>query len=189
MGEGTARSDPNATAGIGPPAMTPLIPDERPVLGDGREVLLERAMARQQNSGDALIEILHTAQQLYGYLSAPLLKKIAFTLKLPPGRVLGVATFYHLFRFAPRKAHSATVCLGTACYVAGAMQLLAVLRTGLGADPAEWTIDQGRCIGSCGMAPVVICDGFALSRVTPSQLEAHIKETNDGGRSKSNAPA
>src|ERR1700689_3369318 len=69
-------------------------------------------MARHHNSGDALIEILHTAQQLYGYLSRPLLKKIARGLKLPPSRVLAVATFYHLFRFSPAKAHSIVVCLG-----------------------------------------------------------------------------
>src|SRR5579872_3931909 len=105
---------------MGDAPMTPGVPEER-------EKLLERAMARHNNSGDALIEVLHAAQQLYGYLSKPLLKKIARTLKLPPSRVLGVATFYHLFRFAPHDEHSAVVCLGTACYVGGGAGLMSVM--------------------------------------------------------------
>ncbi len=155
-------------------------------LNGGREKELERAMARQHNSGEALIEILHTAQELYGYLSPPVLKKIAGALKLPPSRVLGVATFYHLFRLTPGKEHSATVCLGTACYVAGGMELLAALaglEDGGGGEPEDWTIGTGRCLGSCGLAPVAICDGEALSRVTPERLAERMKETNDSGNS------
>ena len=152
-------------------------------LNGGREKELERAMARQHNSGDALIEILHTAQELYGYLSPTVLKKIAGALKLPPSRVLGVATFYHLFRLTPGKEHSATVCLGTACYVAGGMELLAAMKDDGGREPADWTIGMGRCLGSCGLAPVAICDGEALSRVTPERLAERMKETNDSGNS------
>ncbi len=168
--------------------MIPMVSDGQQAPGDDRDKLLERAMARHQNSGDALIEVLHTAQQLYGYLSRPLLRTIARKLKLPPSRVLGVATFYHLFRFAPAKAHSAVVCMGTACYVAGGTELMAALRERCGANPAEWTIEAGRCLGSCGLAPVVICDGEALSRVTPAQLESVIKETHDGGSFKRDLP-
>jgi bidirectional [NiFe] hydrogenase diaphorase subunit len=134
-----------------------------------REELLERAMARHHYSGDALIEILHNAQELYGYLSPPLLSRIARGLKLPPSRVLGVATFYHLFRFEPRKAHCAVVCLGTACYGAGARDLLARAHC----EKADaWTIEVGRCVGSCGLAPVVIVDGVPKSRMTPAGLES-----------------
>jgi bidirectional [NiFe] hydrogenase diaphorase subunit len=134
-----------------------------------REQQLERAMARHHYSGSALIEILHAAQQLYGYLSKPLLNQIAHKLRLPPSRVLGVATFYHLFRFAPHKAHTAMVCLGTACYASGATELMEIARRRCPAD--EWTLEIGRCVGSCGLAPVVIRDGEPLSRVTPEQLE------------------
>ncbi len=162
--------------------MIPIIPEDAQTLDDDRGKLLERAMARHQNSGDALIEILHTAQELYGYLSPPLLKNIARKLKLPPSKVLGVATFYHLFRIAPCNAHSAVVCLGTACYVAGGKELMAALEQHR--DPAEWTIEAGRCVGSCDMAPIVICDGIVLSRVTPARLEARvdacIRKTHDG---------
>ena len=134
--------------------------------------MIERLMARHHNSGDALIEILHAAQELYGFLSPDVLNQIARTLKLPPSKVLGVATFYHLFRFAPIQAHSVVVCQGTACYVAGATELMTVLQ-----PPSEgWTIGSGRCVGSCGLAPIVICNGVAWSRVTPEQLEAKIGE-------------
>ncbi len=129
-------------------------------------------MARHRYSGDALIEVLHVAQQLYGYLSRPLLRSIAHKLKLPPSRVLGVATFYHLFRFAPSREHRAVVCMGTACYAAGAPELLARLRERCGGD---WTLEEARCVGSCGLAPVVNCDGAAWSRVTLADLEVRLK--------------
>jgi bidirectional [NiFe] hydrogenase diaphorase subunit len=145
---------------------------------DEREKLLDRAMARHHNSGDALIEILHTAQQLYGYLSRPLLHKISRTLKLPPSKVLGVATFYHLFRFAPHKKHSAVVCLGTACYAGGGPELMSTTRRCTSSD--QWTIEAGRCVGSCGLAPIVICDGVPLSRVTPAELASVLGEKHEG---------
>ena len=139
---------------------------------DDRRLQLERAMARHHYSGSALIEILHAAQQLYGYLSKPLLNAIAHKLHLPPSRVLGVATFYHLFRFAPRKDHSATICLGTACYVSGGIELMEAARKRCSAE--GWSLEAGRCVGSCGLAPIVICDGEPLSRVTPEQLDARL---------------
>ena len=161
--------------------MTPIVNDEFDVRG----TMLARAMARHQNSGDALIEILHSAQQIYGYLSRPVLRKIARALKLPPSRVLGVATFYHLFRFAPVKTHSAIVCLGTACYAAGAAELRSALERTCG---AAWTIQTGRCVGSCGLAPIVVCDGLALSRVRPDELEIRLKEMHDTADAKPISP-
>jgi bidirectional [NiFe] hydrogenase diaphorase subunit len=133
---------------------------------------LERAMARHHYSGDALIEILHHAQELYGYLSPPLLNKIARSLKLPPSRVLGVATFYSLFRFHRRKPHCAVVCLGTACYEAGARDLLARAYSHAASDHNEWSIEVGRCVGSCGLAPVAILDGEPTARVTAEKLDS-----------------
>ena len=138
-----------------------------------RAKLLDRAMARYHYSGDALIEILHIAQQLNGYLSKPLLETIARKLKLPPSRVLGVATFYHLFRLEPLKSHSAVVCLGAACYAAGAAVLMSRLKQECEVD---WTIGAGRCVGSCGLAPVVVCDGEPWSRVTVAELVNRLRE-------------
>lgn len=130
---------------------------------------LDTLIARHHYAGDALIEILHAAQQLYGYLSPPILNDIARKLRLPPSRVLGVATFYHLFRFTPPEKHTASVCLGTACYVEGAAALADTVRK------CGWTLEIDRCAGACGLAPLVVCDGVPLSRVTPDQLESHLQ--------------
>lgn len=141
---------------------------------DDREKQLERVMARHHYAGDALIEILHVAQQLYGFLSKPLLERIARQLRLPPSKVLGVATFYHLFRFQPANQHNAIVCLGTACYVAGGTELMNTLKQRC---DSRWNLEEGRCVGSCGLAPVVIYDGEPLSRVTVSQLQGRLEQT------------
>jgi bidirectional [NiFe] hydrogenase diaphorase subunit len=128
------------------------------------EKLLEDVMARHHYAGDALIEVLHAAQQFYGCLSAPVLKEIARKLRLPPSRVFGVATFYHLFHFTRPAKHCATVCVGTACYVDGAAELAHI------AENNGWTVDFVRCVGSCGLAPLVVCDGAALPHATPAKL-------------------
>jgi bidirectional [NiFe] hydrogenase diaphorase subunit len=146
-----------------------------PKIADNRLKLLERAMSRHHYSGSALIEVLHTAQELFGYLSPELLSTIARKLRLPPSRVLGVASFYHFFALEPAAAHSFVVCLGTACYVAGALGLVETLTHrcgGKGEDKTggEVSVRTARCIGTCGVAPAVIHDGEILAKVTPETL-------------------
>ena len=148
---------------------------------DNREKLLERAMSRHQYSGDALIEVLHTAQELFGFLSRPLLKTIATKLRLPPSRVLGVATFYHFFSLKPKGEHRFVVCIGTACYVAGGLRLTETLerrcvRAGQTTADGKVSVETARCIGSCGLAPAVIYDGNVLARVTPGMLDAELQK-------------
>ena len=146
---------------------------------DNREKLLERAMSRHQFSGDALIEVLHTAQELYGFLTPDLLKAIARKLRLPPSRVLGVTTFYHFFTMAPKGEHTFIVCLGTACYVAGALGVLEKLerrccKAGETTPDGKVSVQSARCIGSCGLAPAVIQDGQIVGRVSPRQLDEEL---------------
>ena len=148
---------------------------------DNREKMLERAMSRHQYSGDSLIEVLHTAQELFGFLSRPLLKTIAQKLKLPPSRVLGVATFYHFFSLKPKGEHTFVVCLGTACYVSGALGLIQGLerrcaKAGQTSADGKVSVETARCIGSCGLAPAVIYDGNVLARVTPAQLDEELSK-------------
>jgi len=148
-------------------------------LKDNREKMLERAMSRHGYSGFALIEVLHTAQELYGYLSLPLLRTIAHKLKLPPSRVLGVATFYHFFSLKPKGEHTFVVCIGTACYVAGGFGLVQKLehrcaKAGHTTEDGKVSVETARCIGSCGLAPAVIFDGNVLARVTPAALEGEL---------------
>lgn len=136
-------------------------------------------MSRHHYSGDALIEVLHTAQELYGFLSPGLLKSIARKLRLPPSRVLGVATFYHFFSLKPKGEHTFVVCLGTACYVAGAPNVLAALehrstKAGTTTADGKVSVDGARCIGSCGLAPAVIYNGRILARVTPESISKEL---------------
>jgi bidirectional [NiFe] hydrogenase diaphorase subunit len=155
--------------------------------GDKRFKLLEVAMKRQQFRPDALIEVLHAAQQLFGYLELDLLLFIARHLKLPPSRVYGVATFYHLFTLKPKGEHTCIVCTGTACYVKGADGLLAVLKQQGGVGPGETTADgklsvlTARCLGACGIAPAVVLDGAVKGHETPDALLADVKGWVPGG--------
>ena len=87
--------------------------------GDKRFKILEAHMKKHQFKQDALIEVLHKAQELFGYLEDDLLLFIAYKLKLPASRVYGVATFYHFFTLKPKGEHTCVVCMGTACYVKG----------------------------------------------------------------------
>lgn len=156
-------------------------PTARALDGDKRHKLLEVAMKKHQFRPDALIEVLHTAQQLFGFLEPDLLLLIARRLKLPPSRVYGVATFYHFFTLKPKGKHTCVVCTGTACYVKGADGLLAVLKQRGGVGPGETTADNNlsvltaRCLGACGIAPAVVLDGTVKGHVTPEELFADVK--------------
>jgi bidirectional [NiFe] hydrogenase diaphorase subunit len=148
---------------------------------DNREKLLERAMSRHKYSGDALIEVLHTAQELYGFLSPALLKSVAHKLRLPPSRVLGVASFYHFFSLKPKGEHTFVVCLGTACYVAGALGLVERLerrcaRVGQTSPDGKVSVQTARCIGACGLAPAVIVDGAVVARVSPESFSSELEK-------------
>lgn len=148
---------------------------------DNRSKLFERAMSRQSYAPDALIEVLHTAQELFGFLSMERLKEVAQKLKLPPSRVLGVATFYNFFSLQPKAEHTALVCTGTACYVAGAKGLLDAAehrcrKAAARGEPGKLGIQQARCIGSCGLAPVVVLDGRILPKVSVAVLEQQLDQ-------------
>jgi bidirectional [NiFe] hydrogenase diaphorase subunit len=149
--------------------------------GDNRFKLLEATMKRHQYQSDALIEVLHTAQELFGYLEENLLLYIAHSLKLPPSRVYGVATFYHFFSLKQKGEHSCVVCMGTACYVKGAANLIAAVEKLAKVPPGGTTSDgklslmTARCIGACGIAPATVLDGTVIGRQTPEALLDQVK--------------
>src|SRR5512142_3155709 len=132
---------------------------------DPRREALDAAMRAHQLRGDALVEVLHAAQEAWGWLPPEVLAHVARTLRLPPSRVQGVASFYHLFRLTPPARHVCTVCTGTACHVRGARAVLAAVRGAAGVAPGERAEDGAvslatvRCVGACGAAPVVLYDG------------------------------
>jgi bidirectional [NiFe] hydrogenase diaphorase subunit len=140
---------------------------------DRRYKTLDMALKRTHYQPDALIEVLHKAQESFGYLEEEVLRYIARQLKLPLSRVYGVASFYHLFSLKPSGVHSCVVCLGTACYVKGANQILETLQTKLGVKVGETTADgqvsllSARCLGACGIAPAGVFDGVVGGKLTP----------------------
>jgi bidirectional [NiFe] hydrogenase diaphorase subunit len=149
--------------------------------GDNRFKIIDRTLKRFQYQQDALIEVLHTAQETFGFLSDDLLVYVARQLKLPLSWVYGVATFYHFFSLKPQGEHNCTVCLGTACYVKNAAELVATLRKAYGIEPGQMTPDRqfglnsARCLGSCGLAPVVLLDGEVVGRAQPETLLAQVR--------------
>ena len=153
---------------------------------DKRLKILDAAIRRQQNRPDALIAILHKAQELYGFLDTPVLWHIARALHLPPSRVYGTATFYHLFSLKPLGEHSCVVCMGTACFVKGAQKLLDAASQAGRVNPGQTTADGkvslmvARCIGACGIAPAVVLDGVTHGQVRPDQLTARVQEWTHG---------
>ena len=109
--------------------------------GDPRFKLVDRTLKRFQYQQDALIEVLHTAQEVFGFLEDDLLIYVARQLKLPLSWVYGVATFYHFFSLKPQGEHTCTVCMGTACYVKQAAEILALLQSEFGVAPGQTTPD------------------------------------------------
>jgi bidirectional [NiFe] hydrogenase diaphorase subunit len=138
--------------------------------GDKRFKVLDITMKRSQYRQDALIEVLHKAQEAFGYLEKDVILYIAHSLKLPPSRVYGVATFYHLFSLKPAGKHTCIICLGTACYVKGGGDIITGMENHLGIGIGETTPDgeislmSARCIGACGIAPAVVFDGTVAGK-------------------------
>jgi bidirectional [NiFe] hydrogenase diaphorase subunit len=159
--------------------------------GDKRFKLLEVTMKRHQFRQDALIEILHAAQELFGYLELDLLYFVARHLKLPPSRVYGAATFYNFFSLKPKGEHTCVLCTGTACYVKGANQLLRAVEDAAHIKAGETTPDSrlslvtARCLGACGIAPAVVLDGNVRGNETPDSLLFELKGWLAGGRAGS----
>jgi len=131
----------------------------------------------------ALIPTLHMAQETYGYLSKDVQLFIARKLQIPAARVYGVATFYSLFSMEKRGLRRINVCLGTACFVRGSENVLKEFQKELDVEAGHttadgmFTLDSIRCVGACGLAPVVMIGEKAYGRVKPSDVK-HIVEEN-----------
>jgi bidirectional [NiFe] hydrogenase diaphorase subunit len=149
--------------------------------GDTRFTRIDAVLKRHQYRADALIEVLHTAQEVFGCLSEDLLLYVAQKLQAPPSRVYGVATFYHFFSLKPKGEHTCVVCMGTACYVKGAAQLLAAALREAHMVAEETTSDgklslnTARCLGACGIAPALVLDGAVVGKQSEEDVVQFIK--------------
>jgi bidirectional [NiFe] hydrogenase diaphorase subunit len=154
----------------------PASPDDR------RQRVLDAALKRTGYRQDALIEVLHAAQNAFGYLTPELLWYVAARLRLPPSRVYGVATFYNFFSLKPPGEHTVILCEGTVCYMRGARHIGDALEEAFGAAPGETSQDGqlsvavARCFGSCALAPVLVVDGHVIGNSTPQAAVARLRE-------------
>ena len=154
-----------------------------------QEQKLLEVIAQNKELPGALLPVLHEAQEIYGYLPIEVQQMVADGLEISLSEVYGVATFYSRFSLTPKGKHKISVCLGTACYVKGADKVLAAVEKKLGIKSGECTadrlfsIDSCRCVGACGLAPVMMVDEEVYGKLTPDLvgkiLDKYIKE--EGG--------
>ena len=130
-----------------------------------------------QGKEGSLIMVLHSAQQIYGYLPLDLQKFIADRMGLPLSEVYGVVSFYSFFSTQERGKHTIRICLGTACYVRGGAKLVEALEDklqvkvgGVTADK-KFTLEVARCIGACGLAPAIMVDNDVHKQMSPATLD------------------
>lgn len=134
------------------------------------------------NKAGELINVLHKTQNAFGYLPAEVQEVIAKELDVPVASVYGVVTFYSFFSMVPKGRHPISVCTGTACYVRGAENVLEEFKKELKIEVGETTPDGTfsisclRCVGACGLAPVVMVGEKTYGRVSPEMVKDIIKE-------------
>ena len=130
----------------------------------------------------ALISVLHKAQEIFGYLPQEVQRHVARRLEIPDSQVYGVVTFYSFFNTEPKGKYRIDVCLGTACFVRGANDVLEQFKRELGIEVGGtsadglFSLDALRCVGACVLAPVVTVNGKVYGKVTPSDVKGIIEE-------------
>ena len=138
---------------------------------------LDKIIMKHKGKPGGLIPVLEEAQVALGFLPMSVQKKIAQELNLPLSRVYGVVTFYSFFTMTPRGKHTVRVCLGTACYVRGGKALAETLEKEFGIKEGEttpdrmFTLETIRCLGACGLGPVVVVDEDVHGRMKPSKVK------------------
>ncbi|NLY89116.1 MAG: NAD(P)H-dependent oxidoreductase subunit E [Firmicutes bacterium] len=142
----------------------------------GKYRKLDEILQKYKGVPGALIPVLHQAQLLFGYLPHDVQVRIAEELDLPLSEVYGVSSFYSFFSLKPRGKYTVSVCMGTACYVKGAPALLEKIKETLRIEDGEttedglFTLDTTRCVGACGLAPVLTIGDDVYGRLTPEKV-------------------
>lgn len=142
-----------------------------------QEAQLKAVIAAHKDQEGAMMPVLQQAQEIYGYLPIEVQKMIAEGLGCSLEQVYGVATFYSWFSLEPKGEHLIRVCMGTACYVRGSADVLAELERQLGIDAGHttpdglFTLEATRCLGCCGLAPVIVIDDEVYGRLVPADIK------------------
>ncbi len=146
---------------------------------------LKAACAELNNEPGELINALHKAQSLFGYLPAEVQEIIAEEMNVPVAKVYGVVTFYSFFTMTPKGKHPISICTGTACYVRGADKVVEEFKKKLNLEVGETSEDGKfslsclRCVGACGLAPVVMVGEKVYGRVSPDGVAEILEEYAD----------
>jgi len=152
---------------------------------DDKRVTLRRfidEIKTKEHPDSRLIDVLHQTQHLYGYLPTEVMDEIAEAMQIPTAHIWGVATFYHYFKLTPPGRYEISVCLGTACYVKGAAEILQAIKDELKIDFGEVTPDglfslgPARCLGACGLAPVIMVGERIHGELTPRKVVQVLKD-------------
>ncbi len=142
-----------------------------------QEAKLDALIAELKGTKGATMPVLQGAQEIYGYLPIEVIRKIAFGLDLSFEEVYGVATFYSQFSLNPKGEVAIAVCLGTACYVKGSGLLMDKITERLGlvagatTPDGKYSLEATRCIGACGLAPVLTVNGTVYGRLTTADID------------------
>lgn len=148
------------------------------------EQLKEVCKSFNNDSGE-LINVLHKAQSIFGYLPAEVQEVIADELKISVAKVYGVVTFYSFFTMTPKGKYPISICTGTACYVRGAEKVidefkrLLKLEVGETSADGKFSLSGLRCVGACGLAPVVLVGEKTYGRVSPDEVRNILKECEE----------
>ncbi len=147
-----------------------------------QEEALKKVIEEHKDMAGAVIPVLHKAQEIYGYLPIEVQERIADGLGVPLAKIYGIVTFYAQFSLYPKGQYQISVCLGTACYVKGAGEILERIKKKLGIDVGQCTadkrfsIDATRCIGACGLAPVMMINDEVYGRVKPEEVDSILEK-------------
>ena len=147
-----------------------------------QEAALMAVIGELKDTPGALMPILQKAQDIYGYLPIEVQTMISDETGIPMEKIYGVATFYSQFSLEPKGKYRISVCLGTACYVKGAQEVYDKLKELLGigdggcTPDGKFSLDSCRCIGACGLAPVMMINDDVYGRLTPDMLPAILEK-------------
>ncbi len=143
---------------------------------------LSKIIEKYKDTRGALIPVLHEAQEVYGYLPSEALREISEGLNISLSEIYGVVTFYTQFSLNPKGRFKINVCLGTACYVKGSGAILDKFKEKLGIDVGQCTedgkfsLDACRCIGACGLAPVIMINDDVHGRLAPDDVDGILEQ-------------
>ena len=143
---------------------------------------LEHILAEQKDIKGPLMPILNETQEMFGYLPQEAMDRISKVLNIPIAEIFGVATFYSRFTLKPRGKYTVALCLGTACYVKNSQGVLDRLKTELSIEAGEtsedrkFTLEATRCLGCCGLAPVMMINEDVYGKLVPDDIPGILKK-------------